>query len=82
MERSLSNGVQIVGMSATLPNLEVLASWLNAELYRTDFRPVPLVEQMKIGSKVYDSSCKVVREIQPMLHLKVASYRYKSDFAL
>lgn len=58
-------------MSATLPNLSLLASWLGAELYQTDFRPVPLEERLKVGSEIYDSSLSVVRHFTPALKVKV-----------
>ncbi|XP_070771249.1 DNA polymerase theta [Enoplosus armatus] len=67
---SLSEGVQIIGMSATLPNLSLLASWLGAELYQTDYRPVPLQEHLKVGCNIYDKSLSVVRQFTPALHIK------------
>uniref|UniRef100_A0A671U8P8 DNA polymerase theta n=1 Tax=Sparus aurata TaxID=8175 RepID=A0A671U8P8_SPAAU len=67
---SLSEGVQIMGMSATLPNLSLLASWLGAELYQTDYRPVPLHEHLKVGCNIYDKSLSVVRQFTPALHVK------------
>ncbi|CAB0013584.1 unnamed protein product [Nesidiocoris tenuis] len=36
-------------MSATLPNLEILSKWLDAALYVTDFRPIPLTEYLKVN---------------------------------
>lgn len=71
--RSLSEGVQIIGMSATLPNLSLLASWLGAELYQTDYRPVPLHEHLKVGCNIYDKSLSVVRQFTPALYVKVNS---------
>ncbi|XP_049575679.1 DNA polymerase theta isoform X1 [Syngnathus scovelli] len=67
---SLSEGVQIVGMSATLPNLSLLANWLGAELYQTDYRPVPLQEHLKVGCNIYDKSLTVVRKFTPALPTK------------
>ena len=47
-------GPQIIGMSATLPNVDGLARWLGgARLYETDFRPVPLSISIKKGVGVY-----------------------------
>lgn len=58
-------------MSATLPNLSLLASWLGAELYQTDYRPVPLQEHLKVGCNFYDKSLSVIRQFTPELHIKV-----------
>ncbi|KAM6940638.1 DNA polymerase theta [Xenentodon cancila] len=67
---SLSEGVQIIGMSATLPNLSLLAGWLGAELYQTDYRPVPLQEHLKVGCDIYDKTFSVVRQFTPALQVK------------
>eukprot|EP00965_Chrysotila_dentata_P216728 6189541-Pleurochrysis_carterae.AAC.4 len=40
----VGGGAQLVAMSATLPNLEVLGKWLGAATYRSNVRPVPLAE--------------------------------------
>lgn len=70
-------------MSATLPNLNLLARWLNAELYHTDYRPVPLMEWVKIGANIYDSSMNLVRHFTPALPVKVRNYHsFKNVIAL
>ncbi|KAI3792695.1 hypothetical protein L2E82_06583 [Cichorium intybus] len=58
-----THGLQIVGMSATLPNVGAVADWLQAALYQTDFRPVPLEEYIKVGNTIYNKKMELVRTI-------------------
>lgn len=47
-------GIQIVGMSATIGNLDELATFLNADVYNKDFRPVELREHIKCASDILE----------------------------
>ncbi|ODA82927.1 hypothetical protein RJ55_01436 [Drechmeria coniospora] len=50
---SLGQPVQIVGMSATLPNMNLMADWLDAHCYETRYRPIPITEHLVCDSKIY-----------------------------
>ena len=62
---SVRSAIQIVGMSATLPNMDVLCKWLRADNFRTDFRPIALKELVKIGRTLFDKDCTSVGEFVP-----------------
>ncbi|CAK1551516.1 unnamed protein product [Leptosia nina] len=48
-----NKGIQIVGMSATIGNLPDLATFLQAEVFQRQFRPVELTEYVKLGSVLH-----------------------------
>ncbi|KAL9014136.1 MAG: hypothetical protein Q9173_001192, partial [Seirophora scorigena] len=50
---SLEQKVQIVGMSATLPNTQLLAKWLDAKFYISKYKPVPIREYLVLGNSVH-----------------------------
>lgn len=60
--KNVSRKIQIIGMSATLPNIDVLARWLDAELYQTDYRPTPLHEMVKVGPTLYNTDFEKLKE--------------------
>lgn len=62
--KKLKGNIQIVTMSATIPNGELLAKWLDAEFFITHFRPIDLRELIKIGNEVFDCDMGLVRSIQ------------------
>lgn len=55
--------IQVIAMSATLPNLDLLTNWLRAEFYHTDYRPVELKEMIKINDKIFDNQMKLLRSV-------------------
>ncbi|KAJ4268376.1 hypothetical protein NW762_002439 [Fusarium torreyae] len=50
---SLEQPVQIVGMSATLPNMDMMAKWLDGHCYETRYRPVPIEEHLVYDGNIY-----------------------------
>ncbi|KAL6747107.1 hypothetical protein V8C86DRAFT_3034055 [Haematococcus lacustris] len=54
-------GVQVVGMSATMPNVDQVARWLGAQLFISHFRPVPLQQFVKVK----DAALNTVRKLEP-----------------
>lgn len=70
MCKKFNHTIQVVTMSATLPNVDLLREWLQAEFFHTDYRPVELREMVKIGKKVYDEKMNLIKAVES----KYASY--------
>ncbi len=61
--KKLNPHIRIIGLSATVPNADEIASWLNADVFVSDWRPVQLIEGVfcegklemyKDGLKIYE----------------------------
>ncbi|MFH1391569.1 MAG: DEAD/DEAH box helicase [Candidatus Diapherotrites archaeon] len=50
--RFLNKNIQVLGLSATIPNAEDLSKWLGAELVESDYRPVELREGIFLDDSI------------------------------
>ncbi|PGH19211.1 hypothetical protein AJ80_04182 [Polytolypa hystricis UAMH7299] len=56
IEIMVTKDIQIIGMSATLSNTEVLAKWLHANYYISKYRPIPIEEHLVYDNSIYPAS--------------------------
>ncbi|XP_058152223.1 helicase POLQ-like isoform X2 [Dasypus novemcinctus] len=68
-----SKTTQIIGMSATLNNVEDLQEFLQAEYYTSQFRPVELKEYLKINDTIYEVDSKAENGIT---FSRLLNYKY------
>ncbi|XP_060824355.1 helicase POLQ-like isoform X2 [Bombus pascuorum] len=75
----ISSNVHIVGMSATIGNLEEIATFLNADLYTANFRPVEIKEYVKCEENIWLLDLKTE---DVLTDVKKINYRYSNDAAM
>ncbi|KAF4098664.1 helicase POLQ-like isoform X1 [Onychostoma macrolepis] len=77
----MSKSTQIIGMSATLGNVGDLQTFLKAENYTNDFRPVELKEYVKIKDSIYevDPREETCFSFSRLLNFKYSSGMQKMD---
>jgi replicative superfamily II helicase len=49
----LQQGIQLIGMTATLSNPRLIADWLEAKFYVSKYRPVPIEEHLVYENAIY-----------------------------
>ncbi|XP_050928602.1 helicase POLQ-like isoform X3 [Lates calcarifer] len=77
----MSKKTQIIGMSATLGNIRDLQTFLKAENYTNDFRPVQLKEYVKLNDTIYEVDPKEEDcfRFSRLLNFKYSSAMQKID---
>ncbi|XP_068430974.1 helicase POLQ-like isoform X2 [Clinocottus analis] len=71
-----TKSTQIIGMSATLGNIKDLQTFLRAENYSNDFRPVQLKEYVKLNDTIYEVD---PREEECFKFSRLLNFKYSSS---
>ncbi|KAL5338985.1 hypothetical protein BJX70DRAFT_408439 [Aspergillus crustosus] len=73
----LQQDIQIVGMSATISNTELLAEWINARYFISTYRPVPVDEYLIYNNAIYPaaSSRQLFQTIAKLTSTEKPSFR-------
>ncbi|PIK58639.1 putative helicase POLQ-like [Apostichopus japonicus] len=69
---------QIIGMSATLSNIQDISKYLDAESYTSQFRPVELTEHIKIGDGLYQVNTSALCPDDRFTHSRNVAFPYNS----
>jgi len=77
--RQLNPNLQILALSATIENVEEIASWLDADYVALDWRPVPLKEGVLYHDEVIfkDGSSRKIEKIHPNPTISLAAETVK-----
>lgn len=60
--RHINSKMQILALSATIPNAKEIAEWLSAELVFSEYRPVKLVEKVYLDGIFYNGKEEEIKE--------------------
>lgn len=63
--------IQIIGMSATIGNMQEIGEFLNAHVYTRNFRPIQLTETIKINNEIFVISKNIDGSLKIQLNRKL-----------
>lgn len=59
--KKLLPNVRIIGLSATIENVDEIANWLKIDFYKTNFRPIELYEGVLLNNIIYLNNNKKIK---------------------
>ncbi|KAG5319835.1 HELQ Helicase, partial [Pseudoatta argentina] len=73
------NIIRLIGMSATIGNLQEIAQFLNADMYSQNFRPVKITEYVKCENDMWVVN---LNNEELLVDMSTNDYKYSHDVAI